>query len=335
MLLLSDGDAALFRYASTSGACGVLVLYGLPECWLLLRLLDCVGSCHLRDDLLAAAQLWRGKCRCSTFRSLMAFKLNCRATSEYKLIARLSLWMSGLDRATNWMRIEIIGIHRRVAWNDYWLIITLTWMLWVDDTRPAFNTLSISRVLNLRHWYFHIELAYAAACCYADAGRSIVLSIHVILYAGRAVRLHTLLDGLALNLVIFELERVLHEFFCLNLLVLNRITTSLANSRRLVLAWLVRLRKVKNELMSHLLLLSQLGRAARLDRVINITAVRLPVLLWILLNILRRRHIHLRLKRQALLWNTLVRLRICIECLQHQCWLLKFLQLVFVIRLWR
>ena len=57
-------------------------------------------------------------------------------------------------------------------------------------------------------------------------------------------------------MVILELESAFHEFLGLDLLVVEGVSTGLADARRLILARMVRLSEVQNELMSHLLLLS-------------------------------------------------------------------------------
>lgn len=75
------------------------------------------------------------------------------------------------------------------------------------------------------------------------------------------MRLDTLLQGLSAGLslvivLVLELESAFHEFFGLDLLVVERVSTGLADARRLVLARMVRLSEIQNKLMSHLLLLS-------------------------------------------------------------------------------
>ena len=97
----------------------------------------------------------------------------------------------------------------------------------------------------------------------------------------------------------------------------------------------MRLREIQNELVSHLLLLGQLGGGVgRLDAVVHVATVGFAVLLRILRNVLCVGDMHLRLQGQAFLRDALIiALCVCVKSLKHQRRLLQFLQFVLMVRL--
>lgn len=239
-------------------------------------------------NLLAVAQLRRCQGRGAALRGLVTFERDCGPTSKNKLAARVCL--IGLNRAANRVRIKVVA--RALSVNRY---------LSIQNPWPPFYALSICRIFDLAHRHFYVEFSNARAGRDSDARRAGILQI-IIRHARGADRLHALLQSLALHLVILKLKTILHEFLSLNLL--GRLCAGLAHARRLVLAAtrMMRLREIQNELVSHLLLLGQLGGGVgRLDAIVHVATVGFAVLLRILRNVLCVGDIHLRLQGQAFL----------------------------------